>query len=93
MALEGILRLLDRNQIRRDSVTLVFDKGTAALANTALLALARPGLDFRSLLEPGAGRVPPAPGGRAARFEERTARPAGRGREPSGSWFRNISVS
>ena len=37
VALERILRLLDRNQIPRDTVTLVFDKGTAALANTALL--------------------------------------------------------
>jgi transposase len=37
VALERILRLLDRNQIPRHSVTLVFDKGTAALANTALL--------------------------------------------------------
>jgi transposase len=37
VALERILRLLDRNQIPRPSVTLVFDKGTAALANTAVL--------------------------------------------------------
>jgi len=37
VALERILRLLDRNQIARDTVTLVFDKGTAALANTLLL--------------------------------------------------------
>lgn len=43
VALERILRLLDRNQIERESVTLVFDKGTAALANTALLREARVG--------------------------------------------------
>jgi transposase len=36
-ALERILRMLDRNQIERSTVTLVFDKGTAALNNTLLL--------------------------------------------------------
>jgi transposase len=36
-ALPRILEFLDANQIPRDSVTLVFDKGTAALANTLLL--------------------------------------------------------
>jgi len=37
IALERIVKLLDRNQIERSSVTLVFDKGTAALDNTLLL--------------------------------------------------------
>ena len=32
-----ITRMLDHNQIARDTVTLVFDKGTAALANTVAL--------------------------------------------------------
>jgi transposase len=32
-----IVRLLDQNQIARDTVTLVFDKGTAALDNTVQL--------------------------------------------------------
>lgn len=36
-ALERIVKMLDRNQIQRSSVTLVFDKGTAALDNTLLL--------------------------------------------------------
>ena len=36
-ALERITKMLDRNQIERSSVTLVFDKGTAALDNTLLL--------------------------------------------------------
>jgi hypothetical protein len=34
---------VDHNQIVRDSVALVFDKGTAALANTVELAEARVG--------------------------------------------------
>jgi transposase len=38
VALTRILRLLDQNQIARDSVTLVFDKGSAALDNTVQLA-------------------------------------------------------
>jgi transposase len=37
-ALSRITRMLDHNQIARDTVTLVFDKGTAALANTVELA-------------------------------------------------------
>lgn len=36
-ALQRITAMLDRNQIPRDTVTLVFDKGTAALANTVTL--------------------------------------------------------
>src|SRR6266516_2096412 len=36
-ALERIVKMLDHNQIERSSVTLVFDKGTAALDNTLLL--------------------------------------------------------
>jgi len=36
-SLERMLGMLDRNQIARDSVTLVFDKGGAALANTVQL--------------------------------------------------------
>jgi transposase len=43
VALERILRMLDRNAIARESVTLVLDKGTAALANTVLLREARVG--------------------------------------------------
>lgn len=38
VALGRILRLLDHSQIARDSVTLVFDKGSAALDNTVQLA-------------------------------------------------------
>jgi len=36
-ALERIVKMLDHNQIERSTVTLVFDKGTAALDNTLLL--------------------------------------------------------
>lgn len=36
-ALRRVTAMLDRNQIARGSVTLVFDKGTAALANTVEL--------------------------------------------------------
>jgi len=37
-SLARILRLLDQNQIERETVTLVLDKGSAALANTVQLA-------------------------------------------------------
>src|SRR6201984_147255 len=37
VSLARIVRLLDQNQIARDTVTLVFDKGTAALDNTVQL--------------------------------------------------------
>src|SRR6202789_1126684 len=43
VALSRITRMLDHNRIVRDSVTLVFDKGTAALANTVELEEARVG--------------------------------------------------
>src|SRR2546422_620820 len=42
-ALNRIVTMLDRNQIERKSVTLVFDKGTAALENTLLLEKAEVG--------------------------------------------------
>jgi transposase len=42
-ALARIVALLDHNQIARDSVTLVLDKGSAALANTLELEKARVG--------------------------------------------------
>lgn len=42
-ALSRIVTMLDRNQIERQSVTLVFDKGTAALENTLLLEKAEVG--------------------------------------------------
>jgi transposase len=40
VALARITRLLDQNQMARETVTLVFDKGTAALDNTVELAQA-----------------------------------------------------
>jgi transposase len=40
VALARITHLLDQNQIPRDTVTLVFDKGSAALGNTVELAQA-----------------------------------------------------
>jgi transposase len=42
-ALARITRMLDRNQIARETVTLVLDKGSAALANTLALEEARLG--------------------------------------------------
>src|SRR5215467_13107652 len=42
-ALTRITRMLDENQIARETVTLVLDKGTAALANTLALEEARLG--------------------------------------------------
>jgi len=47
-ALARIVALLDRNQIARDSVTLVLDKGSAALANT--LELEQAGVGWISAL-------------------------------------------
>jgi transposase len=47
-ALARIVALLDGNQIERDSVTLVLDKGSAALANT--LALEQAGVGWISAL-------------------------------------------
>src|SRR5216684_3395802 len=48
VALSRIVALLDRNQIARDSVTLVLDKGSAALANT--LELEKAGVGWISAL-------------------------------------------
>jgi len=48
IALPRLLHFLDENQIPRDSVTLVFDKGPAALHNT--LALEESGLGWISAL-------------------------------------------
>ena len=48
MALSRIVALLDRNQIARDTVTLVLDKGSAALANT--LELEQAGVGWISAL-------------------------------------------
>jgi len=47
-ALTRMVALLDRNQIERDSVTLVLDKGSAALANT--LELEQAGVGWISAL-------------------------------------------
>jgi transposase len=76
-ALSRITRLLDHNQIARDTATLVFDKGTAALANTVELEEARVGWISALLwnqapaeLRERAVEQPPCssqqPGGRAA---------------------------
>jgi len=48
IALPRLLNFLDENQITRDSVTLVFDKGSAALYNT--LALDQSGIGWISAL-------------------------------------------
>lgn len=48
VALERVVALLDRHQIARDSVTLVLDKGSAALANT--LELDKAGVGWISAL-------------------------------------------
>jgi transposase len=60
-SLERMAGMLDRNQIARDSVTLVFDKGGAALANTVQLD------------EAGVGWISALPWNQApAAFRERT---------------------
>jgi transposase len=43
VALERICRMLDENKIERESVTLVFDKGSASLPNTVELEKSRTG--------------------------------------------------
>jgi len=43
VSLKRVLKMLDHSQIARDTVTLVFDKGAAALANTVQLQEARVG--------------------------------------------------
>ena len=43
VALERICRMLDENHIERESVTLVFDKGSASLPNTVELEQSRTG--------------------------------------------------
>lgn len=48
IALPRLLRFLDENEIPRDSITLVFDKGSAALYNT--LALEESGVGWISAL-------------------------------------------
>jgi len=78
VALERIQRLLSRHAIAPETVTLIFDKGTAALANTAFMQDARLGwisalpwnqapAEFR---ERGVEALPPCssaqPGARAA---------------------------
>jgi len=78
VALPRILRILDQNQIARDTVTLVFDKGSAALDNTVELEQAGVGwisalpwnqapLEFRErALEQLTPCSSAQPGGRAA---------------------------
>ena len=78
VALPRILRMLDQNQIARDTVTLVFDKGSAALDNTVELEQAGVGwisalpwnqapLEFRErALEQLTPCSSAQPGGRAA---------------------------
>jgi hypothetical protein len=60
-ALHRIVTLLERNQIAPDSVTLVLDKGSSALANTLELEKAGVGwisaLPSTPALDSGAGRV------------------------------------
>ena len=91
VALARIVRLLDQNQIARDTVTLVFDKGTAALDNTVQLQEA--GVGWISALpwnqapselrERATEELPPCSDG--------TTRRAGRGREARWCTARNIS--
>ena len=53
-ALERIVEMLDRYQIERATVTLVFDKGTAGAGQYALTEGSGSGLDLRLALESGA---------------------------------------
>src|SRR5437764_724357 len=86
VALARIVRLLDQNQIARDTVTLVFDKGTAALDNTVQLQRGGGGMDFCPAVESSAGGVARARHRRAAAVQRGTAGCAGRGREAAGAW-------
>ena len=91
VALARIVRLLDQNQIARDTVTLVFDKGTAALDNTVQLRRGGGGMDFRPAVESSAGGVARASHRRAAAVQRGTTGRAGRGREARWCTARNIS--
>jgi hypothetical protein len=85
VSLARMLGMLDRTQIARDSVTLVFDKGAAALANTVELEQA--GVGWISALPWNqAPRVSRTRGGTTAALQQRAARGAGGGRETSGAW-------
>ena len=86
VALERIQRLLARHAIPPETVTLVFDKGTAALANTVLAERGRIRLDLGAALEPSPGGIPPASGGSIARLQQRPAGRASGGGKVAGAW-------
>ena len=87
-ALSRMGALLDRNQISRDSVTLVLDKGSAALANTLELETAGVGWISAFALEPGP-RPPQGPErGTVARLRQLSTRRQSGGGEDVRAWQR-----
>ena len=88
--LTRITRMLDQNQIARDTVTLVLDKGSAALANTVALGRGRRGLDLGLALESSAGGVTRTSDGGITRLQQRPTRSARRGRENCWCMARSI---
>ena len=91
VALSRIVALLDRQQIARGSVTLVLDKGSAALANTLELEQAGVRVDLRFALESGTGRVARTGYGAVDGTEQRTPWRSGRCREDGRTW-QGVSV-
>jgi hypothetical protein len=87
-ALTRIVALLDRNQIERDSVTLVLDKGSAALANTLALEQAGVGWISAVAVESGAGRIARPRRGTVAGLRRRSTRCPRGGGEAAGPWQR-----
>ena len=86
VALSRITRMLDHNRIARDSVTLVFDKGTAALANTVATGGNSRGMDFRVAVEPGPRGVAGTRSGETAAMQQPTAGSSRGGGKTSGAW-------
>ncbi len=90
-ALTRITRMLDQNQIARETVTLVLDKGSAALANT--VALEEAGVGWISALpwNQAPPETPQSSDGRITRLQQCPTRGARHRRENSSPWTR-VSV-
>ena len=90
IALARIVALLDRNGIARDTVTLVLDKGSAALANT--LELEQAGVGWISALpwNQAPAELRERPAGAVVGLEQRAAGSAGCRREDCWCMARSI---
>ena len=85
VALARIMRLLDQNQIARDTVTHGLRQGHGRTGQHRATARGGGGMDFRPAVESSAGGVARARHRRAAAVQRRTARRAGPGREAVGA--------